>query len=297
MSALTEATVAAVVDEDALKCLGQRLGARGEIHVVPRCLTRQDDVRSVVEVVVPLAVKTMAPPLQRAKVTRGVVLVGLGEDVRSPPETPGLGVCHFGDLRQEMPGAPVEDLVRSVEPKAVKPVGADPLPNVVEHQRTDRLAVTVVNVQRLAPVCLDFIGQVVAEKRKDVSLGAEVIVDHVEEDGQSLAVALFDQPFQAVRSAVTVLGGEWVHTVVAPALRPRELPHRHQLERRDAQRAQGIDPGQDRVEGPRTGERADVQFVEDKVGAVDPGPAVLVPGEVLWEEDGRGGPDSIGLPA
>jgi hypothetical protein len=56
-----------------------------------------------------------------------------------------------------------------------------------------------------------------------IALGAEVVIDHVEEDRQARAMASLDQPLQAVRPAVAMLRSEGVNPVVPPTALAREL--------------------------------------------------------------------------
>ena len=84
-----------------------------------------------------------------------------------------------------------------------------------------------------------------AELAEVVPLGAEVVVDDVQEDRQALGVAGVHQPLQAVRPAVAVLRRVGEHAVVAPVARARELADRHDLDGRDAQLAEVAQPGDD----------------------------------------------------
>ena len=65
-----------------------------------------------------------------------------------------------------------------------------------------------------------------------------MVIDDIEKDGQSLAMASIDQPLQTVGTAVTILGRVREHTVVAPVACARKLADRHDLDRRDTQLAQ-----------------------------------------------------------
>ena len=59
----------------------------------------------------------------------------------------------------------------------------------------------------------------------------------------------------------------------------RELGHRHDLDRRDADRRELAEVGGGRLERPLLGERADVQFVDDELagdGIAERGAGVIV---------------------
>ena len=63
-----------------------------------------------------------------------------------------------------------------------------------------------------------------------------MVVDHVEDHGQAGLMGGVDEPLQRPRAAVAVLHGVGMDAVVAPVAVAGELGHRHQLDRRDAQR-------------------------------------------------------------
>ena len=83
------------------------------------------------------------------------------------------------------------------------------------------MAVRAVEVDRRAPRRGVAVGEVRAEAAEVVARRAEVVVDHIEEDGQAARVAGIDQAFQPLRAAVGVMGGVEVHAVIAPPPAPR----------------------------------------------------------------------------
>ena len=75
------------------------------------------------EVVGPVPIQPVPPAVGGVEVARGVVLVGLGEDVGiSGRSWERLAVGDLGDLGEDVAGAPVVDLVGRVEPEAVESV-------------------------------------------------------------------------------------------------------------------------------------------------------------------------------
>ncbi len=189
----------------------------------------------VVEVVVPVAVVVEAGEVAGVEEALGVVQVGLGEDERLAAELLGLAVGDLGDLGEDVGGGLVVDLVGRVEPEAVEPVVADPHADVVEDHRAGGVAVVAVVVDGRAPVGPVALVEVVAEGGEVVAVGAEVVVNHVEEDGHPLAVARLDESLEPLGTAVAVLRGERVDAVVSPASHAGKLADGHQLDGRDAQ--------------------------------------------------------------
>ena len=78
------------------------------------------------------------------------------------------------------------------------------------------------------------VGEVVrGELAEIVAVGAEVVVDDVEDDGEAVAMRLVHEAAQVVGLAVDMRGGEEVDAVIAPAEAAGELGDRHHLDARD----------------------------------------------------------------
>ena len=172
-----------------------------------------------------------------------------------------------------------------------------PEEGVADHEVAHRVAVGTVEVDRLPPGGAVAVGEVGSEAAEVVPLRAEVVVDHVEDHRQPLAVAGIDQPLEPLRTAVAVLDGEGIDAVVAPVALPGELGHRHQLQGGHAQFQQVVEAGNDRGEGAGRGEGADVEFVDQVVLERQTGPGAVAPGEGARVDDPRRSVDALRLPA
>ena len=167
-------------------------------------------------------------------------------------------------LLQDVDRAAVVEGLDGVQTQAVDAVVGDPLLGVVEHEAAHEVRAGPVQVDRRPPVGGD-VAEVGAELGQVVPLGAEVVVDDVEDHGQPRLVAGVDEAAEAGRPAVGGVDGVEVDPVVAPAPRPGEGGHRHDLDRVDPEAGQVAEPPDGRVEGPLGGEGAAVQLVEDQV--------------------------------
>ena len=128
------------------------------------------------------------------------------------------------------------DRVDRVEAQSVEAVFHDPVERILCEEASDlRLA----EVDRRAPGRLEVVaehGRRVA--RQIVSVGAEVIVDDVEEDHQIKIVRGVDQRLQLVGRAVGCVRRERQHAVVAPVAPTGKIIDRHQLDGGDAEGGQ-----------------------------------------------------------
>ncbi len=253
-------------------------------------------MQDVVGVVEPLGIEAVPADLGCADQPR-VLQVGFGDDPDGAAAAPTLAVDGVGELGQQVGGGLVHDPVHRVQPQPVDVEVADPPHGVLDDVPAHGVAVGTVHVQAVAPRGDVVVGEVRAEVAEDVALGADVVVDDVEHDGDAACVRGVDQSSQAVRAAVGVLHGERQHPVVAPVAPAGELGDRQQLDRGDAVGGQRGQPGDDGVEGALRRERADVQLVDDQAGAVRRDEAVVGPREGGRVVDGGGPVHAVGLVA
>ncbi len=164
-------------------------------------------------------------------------------------------------LRQNLLLRRVLDLIDGIEAKSVEAELLEPIKHVVNEKLADRRA---VEGDGAAPGRLPLgMEEVRRVEMKIVSVGSEVIVDHVEQDHQIALVAGVDQALQAFRPAIDAVRRVEQHAVIAPAAIAPELRHRQKLDGRDADIHQTIEIADDAVEGPVEGEGSGVQLVED----------------------------------
>ena len=191
------------------------------------------DQRAVVEVVVPERVESVAAAGGRAGEARLLRLV-LGDDDRLAP---ARRLAHpAGDRCEDVFVGVVEDALRRVEAQAVHVELLDPVARVGDEELADVLGVRPVEVDRLAPLGLAAVREVVfGELAEVVAVRAEVVIDHVEDDGEADTVGLVDEAAQIIRLAVETRRREHADAVVAPTEASGEVGDRHHLDARDAE--------------------------------------------------------------
>jgi hypothetical protein len=146
----------------------------------------------------------------------------------------GSGTHPAGELGEEVSRALVDQRVRGVEAQAVDVVLVDPVQSIFEEEVAHHVAVRAVEVHGVAPWCLMAARKVVrAEAAEVVAVGAEVVVDDVENHAEPHLMRGIHQAAEVVGRAIAARRREQGDAIVAPVARPGKVGDRHQLERRD----------------------------------------------------------------
>ena len=218
------------------------------------------DQRGVVEVIRPHAVETETLGFgpHKPRILRFV----FGDD--DDGLATGRRSRRVGDLLQEIGLGVIVNVVRRVEPQSVEVILHNPVPRVADHELTDRGRVLAVEVDGLAPVGAMSLADVpVGELRQVVPVGAEMVVDHVEDHAESFGMRPVHEPSQIVGAAVRMMRRKEIHAVVTPPEPAGKSGDRHQLDDRDAHASQLRQLVRRRREGTLGREGPDVHLVEN----------------------------------
>ena len=272
--------------------LGEFLRAAGEVPQVRIPFACQGHADAVVEVVRPQTVQPAAALGLGHGEGGGVALV-LGVDEAAPR------MDGFGDFGEDVSVRLVHDGVSRVEAEAVEVELLHPedrvFPEVIPH----RAVVVAVEVERVAPRgFVRGIEVILGVRAEVVAVGAEVVVDGVEDHADPLGVRRVHQGAQVVRMAVGARGRVEEHAVVAPVPAAREVGQRHDLDGRDTQVPEVIELADGGEERALARERADVQLVDDeRVQRHAAMVGVVLPGVLPGRHDLRGTVDAPRLVA
>jgi hypothetical protein len=233
-------------------------GVVGEVHALAGDLSGDRDMQRIVDVVVPLGLVEPRPPVGIARQQRGAIVVILQDEVDGTIAE--MAGDRAGDLDQYVLIALVADRLHGVEPQAVEMILFEPVERVVDEEVAHR---TAGEVDADAPWRVMALGEEVRRGRPEiVPLGAEVIVDDVEEHHQPARMRGRDQGLELVRRTVARFRREQADAVIAPIVRARRLGERHQLDRRDTQRHEMVQLLRHRGVSPLRRERSDMQLVD-----------------------------------
>ncbi len=166
----------------------------------------------------------------------------------------------------------------------------------MDEEATYRLAAGPVEVDGRAPggvmACGEELGGIEVQ---EVALGAEVVVDDVQQDHQALAVGRPDQVLEVFRAAVAAVGSEGQHPVVAPIAGAVEVGDGHELDGGDAQLDQVVQALGDGGKAALRREGADVQFVDDRLFPRSSPPLGIGPAPTPRVDDLAGTEHVLGL--
>ncbi len=123
-----------------------------------------------------------------------------------------------------------------VKPEPVDVELVHPIDWIRQKERPHMAIMLAVEVERVAP--RRFVGMVEpvpAVSAQVIPVGAEMIVNNVEQNGEAARMRRIHQRAQILRMSITARGGVNHHPIVSPAAIPCEIPHRHDLDGRRAE--------------------------------------------------------------
>jgi len=115
-----------------------------------------------------------------------------------------------------------------------------------------------------------------------IAFRPQMIVDHIQDHGQPPGMAGIHQTFQAINSAVAVLGGKDESTVIPPVAFSGKLGHRHQFHSGYAQLTQVVKAADGVIKGTGRGKGSDMQLIDDQFMLCTPLPGAVLPLMTAW---------------
>ncbi len=168
----------------------------------------------------------------------------------------------------------IVDGVHGVDAQAVQAVLLDPVQRIVDEERAHERARRPVEGDRRSPRrAARGIEELRCAGVQVVAVGPEMVVDDVEQHHHAQRMSGRHEALELLGSPIRGIGRKGQHAVVAPVARTREVGHRHQFDRGNAEPRQCAQALAGRLEGSGGGERTDVQLVDDRLM---PGPAAPV---------------------
>ena len=153
---------------------------------------------------------------------------------------------NFRDFGEDVFLRRVRDCVRRIEPEAVDVKFPAPIGGIFDEEIPHRFQ---LEIETIAPGRFVFRIEIVAAVGAEiVAIRTEMIVNHVEDDGETALMRRIDQSAEFVRPAVDASRRVKQHAVISPVACTRKIGDRHDLECRDAKVDQVVEFADRRVE-------------------------------------------------
>ena len=128
----------------------------------------------------------------------------------------------------------VVDVLRGIQPQAIQMELVDPVAGIRDAEFADRPGIVAVEVDGRAPV-RGLLAEVLrGEFGEVVAVGAEMIVDHVQDHAQAERMRSIHEAAKVVGRSIDMRGREPLHAVVTPAEAAGKFGHRHHFQNGDA---------------------------------------------------------------
>ena len=257
----------------------------GIVDVIAFGLPSHDDVRRVMQVIVPLGRSGLGSAIGIAPQKTGLIQLVFEHYVDCPAST-GAITQRRANLVHDVDFRVIANRVDGVHAQAVEAVLLNPVQRVVNEKIAHSARLFRVVIDGGAPRRLVAgVEEMRAARMQVVTFGTEVVVDHVDQHHHPQCVRRIDEGLQLVRRSVDRIGCELQHTVVAPVALAGKVGERHQLDGGDAQIGQ-------RRQAPSSGrkvalgsEGANVQFIDHRFFPRAPVPIGILPCVGTWIDD------------
>ena len=287
--------VLAIVDEDLRERLDQFFEGTKVVVVSLAVFVMEHGEERVVKIIAPLRVHAVASGLARADDPR-IVEVAFGDQDHSAVVLGAGDVDLSGELLHEVHGGTIDELMHSIETEAIEVKVAEPHQRVVAEETADLVGASAFEVHGVAPRRAVQRGEVRGELAGVVSDWPEVVVDDIENDGETLGMTGVHKALECFGATVVFRYREERHAVVAPATVAGERRDRHDLDVGDSQLGEVAEARDGAVEGALSGEGSDMHLVDDGTGERRSLPTRVAPGEGMLIVDAREAMHTVRLP-
>ena len=247
-----------------------------EIFVVGVVLTGDEGVEGMVDVVKPLRVKAVSTVLIGTDDAR-IIQVRLSDDdgvrlIRDP-----VDVFHDGKR------SAVIIRMHRIKAQTIHVEFFEPLAYSIEDVGANLIRIRPGKIHHIAPTSRAH-GRVRAEKTVVVTVGAKVVVHHVEIDGDVVGMRGVDKLLQLVRPTVTLVDSEPIHTVITPIPLPSERLHGHELDGGHAKISEVRKLFDDPRKRPLRRKSTHVELIDHLALEFLGGPGLISPREICVED-------------
>ena len=165
-------------------------------------------------------------------------------------------------LFQEMHRRPIDKLMHRIQPKTVDVVVPHPHQSVVAEKSPHMVASSIFEVHCIAPRRAMLPCHVRPKHAAVVPHWTEVVIDHIQQHGQTLRMTRINQSLQPIRPAIHIRHRKQRGPVIAPAIPPWKRRHRHQLNVSHTKLKEIIESPNRRIERTFRSKRPHMQLID-----------------------------------
>src|SRR5579863_4040326 len=267
-----------------------------EVRVITAIFFGKQRMNRMMEVIRPLRIEAVSTVFRVMQEPR-IVEIGLRDEMEGPSQAKRKLRDVAFELREKVAGTEIENSVHGIKAERVEVVIFEPIECVLDKVPPHMVAVLTIKVNRLPPRGTVTIGKVRSECTKVVAFRPEMVVDHVQRNGETLSVSGIHQTMKRGRTSVGILRGIGVYAIVSPIAIAGKLSNGHQFDGGDTKIDEVREARNQRVEGPFRREGADVKLIKDAALEGDAFPFTICPLERVWGHNLRWAVNTAGLAA
>jgi hypothetical protein len=156
--------------------------------------------------------------------------------------------------------------MRGIEPQPVHVILSHPVHGILDEKASYLLAMLTIQVDALAPGTPVRVCKVVgAERVRICAVGAEVVVDHVEQHGQSVPMGGVNQRSKIIGCSVTARRCKQCNAVVPPVVVAGKVADGHDLDGRYPEVCERLELAHGGAERALRCKGADVELIDGQV--------------------------------
>ena len=156
-----------------------------------------------------------------------------------------------------------ENAVHSIEAQAVKPIVTKPHQGIIDDEPAHPVAMRAIEIDCRTPHGLVLIGEVRSELPQMISIRPQMVINDVQQYGQTLCMTGIDEIGKLPRRAIGRKRCEHINAVISPATSTRKCRQGHQFKMRHAKLNQMRQLFPRRCVSAFGGECPDVELVQD----------------------------------
>src|SRR5208283_597361 len=199
----------------------------------------------------------------------------------------GLLMDCLRQLCQERVSGLIYDGMNGIKPQSINVTFSDPIECVFDEITSDFVAAGSVKIEGHAPGGAIPVREIGSKISEVVSLRPQMVVDNIQNNGQSFPMARINESLQPIGPPVCILNRKRVSPVVAPVAASRKLPRRHKFNGSYAKLRKFVQMTGHGIESPLRCKGAGVELIDHVIPQILTGPGSVFPRKTGIDHPGR----------